>query len=120
MAELVAVMPMLAVTDIPRAVSFYERIGFTQAYQDEQYGILTRDKIEIHVWKWEGFDVLFDPNVHANGCYIRVRGIEDLYTRLEAQGIVPSTGQLQEMPWGRQFTALDPDNNALHFAEQVG
>lgn len=117
MPELQFAIPMLAVTDVARSVAFYESIGFVTQHQDEDYAIFTQDAIEIHIWRWENMPFPFDPHVNANGCFIRVRGIDELHTRLNPLGIVPENGQLRDRPWGRDFTALDPDNNALHFTE---
>ena len=49
-----------------------------------------------------------------------VIGIDELFTELNAQGVVHPNAPLQNRPWGsREFGVLDGDGNLIIFAERV-
>ncbi len=102
--------PALPVADVERAFSFYESLGFRKHYQNGTCHILIeRDGVIVHLATQivEG----------VGGCQILVVGVDALYERaLEAGARV--LHEIQDEPWGtRDFTLLDPDGNAVTFAE---
>jgi len=69
-------VPVLASLNIDKTVKFYqEKLGFPRiGYQDKDYAVVARDKIEIHFWKCNN-------KIHPENtsCYIRVKGVDELY-----------------------------------------
>ena len=112
-------VPVLAALDIPAAVAFYERAGFTTRYQaeDGEYAIVQigNGGVEIHFWKCD------DRRIAENtGCRVEVTGVEPLYEKHRALGIVHPNGALSEQPWGtREFVMVDDSGNIVTFFERL-
>ena len=113
-------VPVLAALDIPAAVAFYERAGFTARYQaeDGEYAIVQiggDGGVEIHFWKCD------DRRIAENtGCRVEVTGVETLYEKHRALGIVHPNGALGERPWGtREFVMVDDSGNIVTFFERL-
>jgi catechol 2,3-dioxygenase-like lactoylglutathione lyase family enzyme len=118
---LLSATPALPVSDIARAVDYYEgKLGFRRRHVEDDYAILTRDEVEIHLWAAN------KPNVPGAGpelagtasCRILVSGVKDLYKECQDANVVHPNGWLAAQPWGtEEFTALDADRNAITFFE---
>lgn len=109
-------VPMLASLDEEASVKFYtETLGFTFHSAWDGYLIFSRDGVFIHLWPTK------DPeHPKANGCYVNVDAVDELYAELEPKGIIHPDGALQDMPWGmRQFSILDNNGNIIHFGEDI-
>lgn len=117
-------VPVLPVADIQRAVEFYtSRLGFESRFAGEDYGIVARDEVEIHLWAANKPNVAgAEPELAGTAsCRLRVSGIDDLYEACVREEITHPRGALQEQPWGtREFTVLDADRNALTLFEPGG
>ena len=117
MAILKSAAPVLASLDIERTVSFYcARLGFTRVYVESGvWGIVSRNEVQIHFWSCS------EPHIAENtSCRVYVTGIDELFTELNAQGVVHPNAPLQDRPWGsREFGVLDGDGNLITFAERV-
>ena len=51
----VKAVPALAVSDVPRAVSFFaDVLGFDSVLAQADYGIVRRDAVEVHFWAATG------------------------------------------------------------------
>ena len=114
-SRLVAAIPKLASLDIERSLAFFERLGFERKGSYPDYGIIQRDGLQIHFWLCD------DPRVpRETGCRIMVEGIDALYERYSAEGVIHPNGELSVKPWGvREFSILDVDGNLLTFQEAV-
>ena len=102
--------PALPVADVERAFAFYAELGFRKHYQNGYCHLLVeKDGVILH---------LATQIVRGTGgCQILVQGVDRLHTRALAAG-VEMLHPLQDEPWGtRDFTVLDPDGNAVTFAE---
>ena len=108
--RLLQAQPALPVTDVERAFAFYARLGFRKHYQNRDVHLLIElDGVILH---------LATQIVHGvGGCQVLVEGVDALHrTCLEADARI--LHELQDEPWGtRDFTVLDPDGNAVTFAE---
>ena len=49
MTRIVAVDPIFAVADMPRAVEHYKRLGFEISYHDEGYAFAQRRGLTLHL-----------------------------------------------------------------------
>jgi catechol 2,3-dioxygenase-like lactoylglutathione lyase family enzyme len=110
----VQAIPRLAARDVNAAVEFYEtNLGFQATLHLEDYAILKRDAVEIHLGL-----LAHDPLTNNISCRIDVRGVAELHERCRALGLVQAQDSLAMGPWHRlEFTILDPDRNLITFAE---
>jgi hypothetical protein len=92
-----------------------EKLGFTFHSSWEGYLILSKDKVQLHLWPCN------DPDIPKNtGCYINVKEIDKLYAQYEPLGVIHPEGKLEEKPWRmKQFSILDNNGNIIHFGEEI-
>ena len=125
-----ATVPALPSADVARSAAFYrDRLGFEVVHEEDGFAVLRRDAARIHLWgstdeSWrETLDAARPVRSGAESfiagtasCRIAVDGIDELYERCTAEGIVHPNGVLADQWWGeRDFTILDPDGNAVAF-----
>lgn len=134
---MIKTIPTLPVNKIEKAVDFYQdRLGFQCGYKAEDYAILHRDNIELHLWaafdkswKWRSFFLFLKPIwsgaesflAGTHSCRIEVEDIDELYGEYKSSGVLfNSKTVVEEMPWGSlEFSALDLHGNLLTFTERV-
>jgi catechol 2,3-dioxygenase-like lactoylglutathione lyase family enzyme len=109
--------PLLAVTDIKRAIAFYTgKLGFSLefTYEDFYAGII-KDGHSIHL---KAGDFVEGPGRSTDELDITfyVDNIEGLYEALLDRS-VDIVQPLREMPYGREFYIADPDGNRISFLE---
>lgn len=117
MEHLQRAVPVLASLNISETVDFYQKkMGFDRVgWQDNNYAVVGRDKIEIHFWKCN--NKIFPENT---SCYIYVRDVDGLYGEMKASGVVHPNGLLKNQPWGmREFAVLDGDGNMIKFGQSL-
>ncbi len=111
-ATLQRAIPLLATTNIAHSVAFFERIGFERGYQDENYAIITRDAVALHLWLCD------DKNIADNtSCRVQVTNIAALYAECQQHDAIHPNGALAMQPWGQEFAILDPDGSMVTFLE---
>lgn len=110
----VQAIPRLIARDVNAAIEFYEtNLGFQTTLHLEDYAILKRDTVEIHLSL-----LAHDPKTNNISCRVDVRGVTELYERCRSLGIVHPNDSLSMKPWHRlEFSILDPDRNLITFAE---
>jgi len=115
------------VSDIPRSVAFYrDKVGLALRHQEEAFAILTRDDVELHLWRAndDRWQARGGPRRVVSGaesflagtgsCRLRAAGIDELYRRFKPLGILFAEGSLTETSWGdREFHIADPDGNLV-------
>jgi len=108
-------VPVLAALNIAQSVAFYEKLGFTTRFQQEDYAIILIGAIEIHLWQCD------DKYIADNtGCRVEVKHIEPLHQKYQQANVVHPNGPLREQPWGtREFTLLDIAGNIITFFERL-
>jgi catechol 2,3-dioxygenase-like lactoylglutathione lyase family enzyme len=108
--------PVLASLNIKESMVFYEQtLGFRISWQDDNYGIVSRDKISIHFWLCD--NRIFPENT---SCYVYVDEVEPLYKEYCIVGVVHPNGKLERKPWGMlEFAILDNDGNMIKFGQQI-
>jgi catechol 2,3-dioxygenase-like lactoylglutathione lyase family enzyme len=128
-------IPALPVEDMKEATAFYAgKLGFTVRHQEDDFAILVRDDVEIHLWKagdesWRGRGVGMVSLPVCSGaesflagtasCRIEVQGINQLYEECKTNGVLHSPNTVvEDQPWGdREFAAVDLYRNLLTFYE---
>ncbi|MPQ96920.1 hypothetical protein GB931_03075 [Modestobacter sp. I12A-02628] len=116
--SLLSAVPALPAADIKRAVQHYvDKFGFEARYVDDDYGVVGRDRVEIHLWPANKPDTAgAEPFIAGTAsCRIEVEDVEGLYSELRAKEVIHENGALDDGPWGREFTTLDADCNAVTF-----
>src|SRR5438105_40719 len=104
--------PILPAHDLSRTRKFYESLGFKAGYHDDQYEILRRSNLVVHL---EPRDDLV-PETNRTSCYWRVPDADLLYKEFAALALpsegVPSLSEPFDEVWGmREFRIKDPAGN---------
>jgi catechol 2,3-dioxygenase-like lactoylglutathione lyase family enzyme len=108
------IIPTLPARDVRQAAAWYGLLGFTTVtvYGDD-YSIVERGGQEIHFFRHDEID----PKLNDHGCYLRLRGVDDLYAEYSALNLDRIT-KLEDRPWGmREFAVVDPDGNLLRIGQ---
>ena len=111
----VDVTPILPVTDMDRAQSFYEAAGFEVGRYDGGYAFVSwADRSVFDLGLVEGSDA----GTSNAACYLIVPDPDGWHGRLLAVGL--PVGPVEDQPWGmREFTVTDPDGNRLRIGRGV-
>lgn len=117
MAEILAVHPVLMVRDIARAVAFYRRLGFEQAFSDRadnaRYAGIRRGSCELHLQRHDPLEWTYPVDRPTMRFF--VDDVDDLHSTFLKTRIQYLT-QPAKTPWGTyEFHMLDPDGNGLQF-----
>ena len=109
-SEFVKGIPILASLNIDKTQSFYEeKLGFKLVGKMDDYIILQRSNLELHLWLAPSRDI-----AEQTACIVHVRDIEILYNEYKPQGVV--VADLETKPWGTyQFVVHDDDGNQITF-----
>lgn len=115
-----ALVPMLPVTDVPRTIAFYERLGFTVGNTH------TPDGEAAPVWAWlhSGSSHLMvnrsaGPIDVAHGSvalWLYCRDVEAMHAHLTAQGLDVTEISHPFYNPGGEFHVHDPDDYAVFVA----
>jgi catechol 2,3-dioxygenase-like lactoylglutathione lyase family enzyme len=117
MAErLTMAVPIIPARDTKVSAEWYrDHLGFEVVHVEHEYAIVERDDVGVHLWGPSGIK----PEDSMTMFRIRVAGIDELYQRCVADGIVHPNAGLEEKPWGaREFAVIDGDGNLLTFFER--
>lgn len=133
---MIKIIPALPVIKIQKAVDFYQdKLGFHCVHKAEDFAILQRDKVELHLWaafdkswKWRSIFLFLRPIwsgaesflAGTHSCRIEVEAIDQLYREYKNSGVLYHNTKtvIEETPWGsREFAVLDLHRNLLTFTE---
>jgi catechol 2,3-dioxygenase-like lactoylglutathione lyase family enzyme len=115
--RLTMAVPIIPARDTKTSAEWYrDHLGFEVVHVEREYAIVERDDVGVHFWGPSGIE----PEDSMTMFRIRVVGIDELYERCSADGIVHPNAGLEEKPWGaREFAVIDGDGNLLTFFERV-
>ncbi len=112
------ITPIVPTNDIEISGDFYTKLGFDVIRKHEDYTILQRDDIDLHLTWSEGWHI--DPKTNDTQFRIKITDLDPFYAHCQNLDVVHPNGQLETKPWGsREFTVLDPDNACITFYEEV-
>jgi len=112
--------PIFPAHDLRRTRAFYESLGFKSGYRDDNYDILRRGSLVVHLERRA--DLV--PATNQTSCYWRVRDADALYREFAALELpddgAPSLTEVSDEPWGmREFTLKDPAGNLIRIGHEL-
>lgn len=113
-AKLSRVAPELPASDLRSSIEYYvQRLGFSLAMQMQDYAIVERDPVAIHLFH----DA--ERKHSPVGIHIFTCELEELLAEFETRG-ARIAQPIEMKPWGnREFRVLDNAGNELKFTEPV-
>ena len=113
--------PILPAQDLSRSRAFYESLGFRPGYRDDDYDILRRGNLVVHLER----HVDLVPARNHTSCYWRVPDADALYQEFAALGLptdgAPSLNEPSDEAWGmREFALRDPAGNLIRVGHELG
>jgi catechol 2,3-dioxygenase-like lactoylglutathione lyase family enzyme len=111
------IVPILPVSDLSRAIAYYQRLGFSAEPYDDGYVFLTRDELEIHLRV--ASDLIEGQN--PSGIYFYLANGSSAALEAEFRAAhVPILSPLAPREWKmNEFVLSDPDGNLLRFGEDL-
>jgi uncharacterized glyoxalase superfamily protein PhnB len=115
----------LITENVPKLVSFYEKIFSAQAVGDEQHSELTIGGLSLAIFSEAGMEQMAPGSMDGAGSGsftigFEVEDVDSEYERLQPFR-VPIVKPPQTHPWGsRAFWFRDPDGNILDIYSRVG
>ncbi len=107
------IAPRFVVRNLEQALAFYEQLGFQTTYRDEDFAIVERDKVSLHLNYFQDL-----PTGKHSVCWIASTDIDALYQQYRP--VEARQAPLQTQPWGfKEFTMNDPSGNLIIFAESI-
>jgi uncharacterized glyoxalase superfamily protein PhnB len=113
--------PVFRVTDVPRAVQHYQRLGFKTDYHDETYAFASLGNLTLHLAHddgnggWPGYH----PGGHMTSVlYVHVEDADQLAASWRAAGAVVE-GPRNEDYGKREGQHIDPDGNLIRFGSPI-
>jgi len=112
--------PIFPAHNISRTREFYESLGFKAGYGDEDYEILRRGDLVVHLEARRELQ----PANNNTSCYWRVPDADSLYREFAALGLpgdgAPSLSEPADEPWGmREFRLRDPAGNLVRIGHEL-
>ena len=107
--------PTLAALDMRATLDWYrDKLGFTIGYDDDGYGIVHRDAIELHFWKCDDRAI-----AEATSAYIRVADIDAAHRALAGASDGGRLSTPSDRDYGIvEFEVWDPAGNLLRFGQR--
>jgi catechol 2,3-dioxygenase-like lactoylglutathione lyase family enzyme len=110
--RIVGYEPCFRVLDVERAVTHYQRLGFTTSSHDETYAFAHRDDLTIHLAHDD------DPTHHVAMLYVHVDDAAELAAEWRAAG-VEVDGPVDHDYGKREGSHVDPDGNLIRFGSPL-
>lgn len=100
-------VPVLPVSDLTRAVEFYESLGFEVEALYDEYATLRFSGAEVHLVRMDGIDA----RNTMSGAYLRVDDVVDVHRRWIGAG-AREIQPVEAQPYGiTEFATEDLDGN---------
>ncbi|TYP79444.1 putative glyoxalase superfamily protein PhnB [Paenibacillus methanolicus] len=117
--EMKAIVPILRIFDIPKAIEFYcEYLGFQKDWEhrfEENFPLymqVSRDGLALHLSEHHG------DATPGSAIIVHVNGIRAFHGQLHASNYRFAKPGLEETPWGSlDVTVTDPFGNRIVFSQ---
>src|SRR5262245_46573422 len=113
----------LCVTDLPRAIAFYQKLGFEKKYENDRGVTMVAGPVKLFVFITRRQQppavarefTLFQNPPGIDHVSFLVDDVDRTYAELTARGVVFSIPPADQ-DWGARIAALkDPDGNNIYF-----
>ncbi|MBS1827111.1 MAG: hypothetical protein JST93_17470 [Acidobacteria bacterium] len=105
-------IPILPALNLEESLTFYQLMGFPVKSRNEQYAILHRDNVQLHLAAASG-------SVENSGCYLHTGDVQALHAEFAAAG-VDRLGDVEDKPWMMtEFEVVDPSGNVVRFGQAM-
>ena len=123
-AKIIGLSPQFLVDDLPAAIEYYrDKLGFaTDFIYESFYASVSRDGFSIHLKCAPKSDSDCEQRKQEEhlDAYVAVRGVENLYDELIANG-AQIIRELETQRWAcKEFYVEDIDGHTICFSEQMG
>jgi hypothetical protein len=110
-------IPILATTDVTRALAHYRVLGFeTEAWEGGGYGFVHRDGVELHIGERDGVD----PATNTVSVYLFVSDADRLHAEWTAAEVDGELHAPIDTDYGlREGRHVDPDGNVIRFGSPL-
>lgn len=110
-----SVMPSIPVAALAPAISFYVKtLGFSLVFQNgDAFAIVARNGVELGLLS----AVAHDVTPGSGKCYVKVEGIDHLYTIYCNRGVTVRHKLKVETYGMKEFQIADPDGNEINFGQ---
>ena len=117
----------ICTTDVARAVAFYQRLGFSEAYRNERGVLMAVGDVHLFIFPTRrsnpppvGRELgLFGNAPGIDHISFAVADVDALYSKLEAAGVAFG-GPPEDQSWGARMVGLkDPDGNNLYLLQKL-
>jgi catechol 2,3-dioxygenase-like lactoylglutathione lyase family enzyme len=117
----------ISASDLARSVSFYETLGFSEAYRNDRGVMLAAGTVQLFLFATRrpaaspvGRELgLFSNPPGIDHISLAVSDVDALYGRLRQAGITFG-GLPEDQPWGARMVGLkDPDGNNLYLLQRL-
>ena len=117
----------ICATDLARSVTFYEILGFSEAYHNERGVMMAAGTVQLFLFATLRSDAmpvarelgLFGNPPGIDHISFAVEDVDGLYEALKAAG-VGFDGRPEDQSWGARMVGLkDPDGNNLYLLQRV-
>jgi catechol 2,3-dioxygenase-like lactoylglutathione lyase family enzyme len=117
----------ICTTDVARAVAFYQRLGFSEAYRNERGVLMAVGDVHLFIFATRqsnpppvGRELgLFGNAPGIDHISFAVADVDALYSKLEAAGVAFG-GPPEDQSWGARMVGLkDPDGNNLYLLQKL-
>ncbi|SHI33619.1 bleomycin resistance protein [Flavobacterium terrae] len=113
-----AIIPKLPFIHKSKTIEFYEKLGFVLNSDYDDYCIISKDDLEIHLFAYQNLN----PMKSDFMIYIRLEDkIDEFYKKLEEKNIeIHPNGKLEVKPWNQiEFSIIDPNGTLLTFGQSI-
>ena len=108
----------ILVSDLERALAFYERLGFKRAEMHDHFAALSWEEHQLFLEERPDLPKHTDNNPRAN-VRVMVRDVNAAWERVKALG-APVAQEIGDRTYGlRDFTVIDPDGFGVRFATRL-
>ena len=117
----------ICASDLPRSISFYRRLGFSEAYRNDRGVMMSTEGVNLFLFLTRRPDPpsvcreldLFGNAPGIDHISFAVTDLDVLYTKLCAEG-VKFGGPPEDQSWGARMVGLkDPDGNNLYLLQKL-